>query len=285
MLMYPGKSDEGMAERIFGHLPNYLEGSCFASREELSRAGVHRPRIAGISGRGHEGADSVVLAGRYENTEDDGDAILYTGHGGRDPAANQQIGHQTLTRGNLALAVNKLHGLPVRVIRGATHLSPYSPETGYRYDGLYRVDDYWHDRGRSGFFLWRFRLVKESSVSSSTAPILRVVRETEQARFIKALYHFRCQMCRTRLETPAGPYAEAVHIRPLTPPHNGPDTPENILCLCPNHCVRFTIGSIAVADDFAVIGEEGRLMVDFRHKISTAHLRYHRVHYFAQEPW
>src|SRR5262245_29761579 len=108
-----------MVERIFGHLPNYPEGSCFASREELSRTGVHRPRAAGISGRGHEGADSVVLAGRYENTEDGGDAILYTGHGGRDPETNRQVGHQTLTRGNLALAVNKLQGLLVRVIRGA----------------------------------------------------------------------------------------------------------------------------------------------------------------------
>jgi hypothetical protein len=47
--------------------------------------------------------------------------------------------------------------------------------------------------------------------------------------------------------------------------------------------VRFTTGSIAIADDFTVVGEEGRLMVDFRHKISTAHLRYHRVHYFFQE--
>jgi putative restriction endonuclease len=272
-----------MAERIFGHLPNYSEGSCFASREELSQAGVHRPRVAGISGRGHEGADSVVLAGRYENTEDYGDVILYTGHGGREAETNRQISHQTFTRGNLALAVSQLQGLPVRVIRGATHRSPYSPATGYRYDGLYRVEDHWRDRGRAGFFLWRFRLVKESSVPSSTVPILRVVRETKQARFIKALYHFRCQMCRTRLETPAGPYAEAVHLRPMTSPHNGPDTAENILCLCPNHHVRFTTGSIAISDDLTLMGEEGRLMVDFRHTISTAHLHYHRTHYFSQE--
>jgi putative restriction endonuclease len=272
-----------MAERIFGHLPNYPEGSCFASREELSRAGVHRPRVAGISGRSHEGADSVVLAGRYENTEDYGDEILYTGHGGRNQETNQQVSHQTLTRGNLALAVNKLHGIPVRVIRGATHHSSYSPVTGYRYDGLYRVEDYWRDRGRSGFFLWRFRLIKEPSGLSSTVPILRVVRETEQARFIKALYHFRCQICRTRLETPAGPYAEAVYMRPLTSPHNGPDTVENILCLCPNHQVQFTTGSVAIGNDFTLIGEEGRLMVDFRHTINPAHLRYHRVHYFSRE--
>jgi putative restriction endonuclease len=270
-----------MAERIFGHLPHYPEGSCFASREELSRAGVHRPRVAGISGRGHEGADSVVLAGRYENTEDRGNEILYTGHGGREPETNRQVGHQTLTRGNLALAVNKLQGLPVRVIRGATHQSPYSPTTGYCYDGLYRVEDYWRDRGRSGFFLWRFRLVKDPLASAGVIPILRVIRETEQSQFIKALYYFRCQICRARIETPAGPYAEAVHLRPLTPPHNGPDTAENIVCLCPNHHVRFTTGGIAIADDLTLIGEEGQLMVDFRHKINTAYLQYHREHYLV----
>jgi len=149
-----------MAEQIFGHIPGYPEGSCFDSREALSRAGVHCPRIAGISGRGREGADSVVLAGGYEDWEDFGEEILYTGHGGRDPESKRQIGHQTLRRGNLALATNKLSGLPVRVIRGARLHSPYSPAFGYRYDGLYQVADYWRERGRSGFYIWRYRLVK-----------------------------------------------------------------------------------------------------------------------------
>jgi putative restriction endonuclease len=149
-----------MSERIFGPIPGYPEGSCFASRIELSKAGVHRPLVAGISGRGREGADSVVLAGGYENTEDFGSEILYTGHGGRDLETGRQVGHQTLTRGNLALASNKLTGLPVRVIRGARHRSPYSPIFGYRYDGLYRVNDYWRERGWSGFYIWRYRLIK-----------------------------------------------------------------------------------------------------------------------------
>jgi hypothetical protein len=41
--------------------------------------------------------------------------------------------------------------LPVRVVRGAGHDSPYSPGTGYSYDGLYSVDDHWYETGRSGF--------------------------------------------------------------------------------------------------------------------------------------
>ncbi len=146
----------------FGHIPAYPVGSHFASRAELSRAGVHGPRVAGIAGSGRTGVCSVVLAGGYEDTQDFGDVILYTGHGGRDPETGRQVTHQTLTRGNLALALNAEHGLPVRVIRGARHLSPYAPEVGYRYDGLYIVEDYWQEVGTSGFLIWRFRLRKMS---------------------------------------------------------------------------------------------------------------------------
>ena len=87
-------------ERTFGDIPGYPEGSCFGTRLELSQAGLHRPLVAGISGSGRIGANSVVLAGGYEDTEDFGDEILYTGHGGRDPETGRQVTHQTLTRGN-----------------------------------------------------------------------------------------------------------------------------------------------------------------------------------------
>jgi putative restriction endonuclease len=106
-------------ERTFGDIPGYPEGCCFGTRLALSQAGLHRPLVAGISGSGRIGANSVVLAGGYEDTEDFGDTILYTGQGGRDPETGRQVAHQTLTRGNLALACNKRHRLPVRVIRGA----------------------------------------------------------------------------------------------------------------------------------------------------------------------
>jgi len=287
----------GMVERIFGHIPGYPEGSCFVSRLELSRAGVHRPRVAGISGRGREGADSVVLAGGYEDTQDFGNDILYTGHGGREVETGKQIGHQALTRGNLALASNRLLGLPVRVIRGARHPSSYSPSVGYRYHGLYAVDDYWQERGRSGFRIWRFRLVKlpimltaepydtktqknNAATTHVGTTLLRLGRETEQMRQLKALYRYRCQMCGKRLETSAGPYAEAVYIRPLGVPHNGSDTSDNLLCLCANHHVLFELGKVAIADDFTLLGQDGRLLVDFRHHINKQHLRYHREHYW-----
>jgi putative restriction endonuclease len=244
-----------MSETNFGEIPEYPEGTEFENRYSLSAARVHRPTQAGIGGSQGIGADSIVLSGGYEDDEDHGDVIIYTGQGGRDPKTGKQVAHQTLSLVNLALARNKTLGLPVRVIRGAGHKSEYSPTNGYRYDGLYRVADYWREVGREGFYVWRYRLERirsddaeiegsgedevEFIQTGTPAPrirtsVLRIVRDTRQSRWVKEQYDYCCQVCGIRLEGSAGPYAEAAHIMPLGIPHNGPDIPENILCLCPN---------------------------------------------------
>ena len=282
-----------MGKRVFGHIEGVPVGSVFASRRELFDAGVHRQLQAGIAGSEKHGAESIVLSGGYEDDHDLGEEIIYTGQGGRDAASGAQVRDQELNRGNRALALSHLHGLPVRVIRGGRSASRYGPADGYRYDGLYRVEDYWKERGRSGFAVWRYRLVQirehalvaEEQAAYDAAPrregtILRIVRDTEAARRIKRLYGYRCQVCGLRLEGTAGPYAEAAHIRPLGAPHDGPDEPGNLLCLCPNHHVLFDHGGFAVADDHALIGREGLLNVHPRHRISPEHLAYHREHYF-----
>ena len=118
-----------------------------------------------------------------------------------------------------------------------------------------------------------------SAAPRQQATILRIVRDNEQARRIKTLYDYRCQMCGTRLVGLAGPYAEAAHIRPLGAPHDGPDIPENILCLCPNHHVLFDHGGVTVDADLSLIGAVGRLIVHLKHLIGAEHLRYRREHY------
>lgn len=131
-----------MPDRHFGEVEGVQEGTEFQTREALSAAGVHRPTQAGISGSEKEGSDSIVLSGGYEDDEDFGDVIVYTGHGGRDPNSGEQVAHQSFTRGNAALARNKVLGLPVRVVRGFELDSPFAPERGYRYDGLYSVEQF-----------------------------------------------------------------------------------------------------------------------------------------------
>jgi putative restriction endonuclease len=181
----------------------------------------------------------------------------------------------------------------VRVVRAT--------EGGYRYDGLYRVEDYWHDRGKSGYLVWRFRLttfkeepprqINEGALApeAATPPerrqvtVSRIIRDTAEARRVKQLYDFTCQVCGTRLVAPAGLYAEGAHIKPLGAPHNGPDRSDNILCLCPNHHTLFDLGAFTIDENLCLIGLGGTLTVRSQHKIDMMNLRYHREHYSKED--
>lgn len=243
-----------------------------------------------------------MLSGGYEDDEDYGKLVIYTGAGGQDQFTKKQTHDQPFERGNRALAFSSTNGLPVRVIRGAGHPSPHSPPHGYSYDGLYLVESYWHEPGRSGFRVWRFRLVKIPSLSGATETepsgvseergfydmlgrqeqtTARIVRDAALAVSLKRLYKYACQMCGLSLRCPAGPYAEAAHIRPLGSPHDGPDVISNMLCLCPNHHVLFDAGAVSVARDLSLIGEPGKLKLKGRHKIGQEHLAYHREHFLT----
>lgn len=228
--------------------------------------------------------------------------MIYTGHGGNDPRTKSQIADQEFVQGNAGLAVSADQGLPVRVVRGPKGDPLYSPSTGYRYDGIYRVDDWWSEIGLSGYRIFRFRLVKDAgSGPANPAPgpapdgddesryvtTQRVVRNTAVTQWVKELHKFTCQVCGIRLATPSGPYAEGAHIRPRGKPHSGPDVPGNVLCLCPNDHVLFDRGFLTITDDFEV-AESGsdrvvaRLRLRPQHTVERIFLAYHRAH-FAQQ--
>lgn len=231
----------------------------------------------------------------------------HTGAGGNDPNTGRQKADQKLHRTTLALAMSMRLGLPVRVVRGAHRDVHGSPDSGYRYDGLYRVTDYWPDTGLNGYRVWRFRLeALEGEVHRAmsgrvaeprdlfgsmgrglperqTSTVSRVVRDTAVTREVKRLYDYRCQVCDDRIDTPTGPYAEAAHIRPLGRPHDGPDVLENVLCLCPTHHAAFDYYAFAIADDGALIGLPGVLRVHPHHRLGADHIRYHREHFEAAQ--
>ena len=71
------------------------------------------------------------------------------------------------------------------------------------------------------------------------------------------------------------------HIRALGAPHRGPDTSDNILCLCPNHHELFDHGGIAIDEDLSLVGKQGKLTVHPRHGINENYLRYRREHYLT----
>uniref|UniRef100_A0A8C8K6S6 E3 ubiquitin-protein ligase UHRF n=1 Tax=Oncorhynchus tshawytscha TaxID=74940 RepID=A0A8C8K6S6_ONCTS len=163
----------------YGLVPGVPVGSIWKFRVQVSESGCHRPHVAGIHGRSNDGAYSLVLAGGYEDDQDDGNEFTYTGSGGRDLSGNKRTAEQScdqkLTNMNRALALNCnasvnekdgatakdwKAGKPVRVVRsskGRKH-SKFSPEDGNRYDGIYKVVKYWPEKGKSGFLVWRYLL-------------------------------------------------------------------------------------------------------------------------------
>lgn len=118
--------------------------------------------------------------------------------------------------------------------------------------------------------------------------VQRIVRSTKVSQWVKELHDHTCQICGTRLDLPVGQYSEGAHIRGVGSPHNGPDTADNLLCLCPNHHVLFDKGGLYLDDDLTVrdhTGQSlGRLATKPAHRIDKAHLAYHREHHgFASE--
>jgi len=93
--------------------------------------------------------------------------------------------------------------------------------------------------------------------------IYRILRDTVLARTVKEENQYQCQICGQVLELKdKTAYTEAHHVMPLGAPHNGPDTRQNILCVCPNHHVLLDYGAIQL--------DETRLT-----EIGKEYIRYH----------
>ncbi|EXC27681.1 Cytosine-HMTase 2 [Morus notabilis] len=154
-------------KRIVGSIPGVYIGDLFFFRMELCVVGLHGQVQAGIdyvpasqSSNGEPIATSVIVSGGYEDDEDAGDVIIYTGHGGQNKF-NKQCCHQKLEGGNLALERSMLYGIEVRVIRGIKYPGSITANAKvYVYDGLYRIMDCWFDVGKSGFGVYKYKLVR-----------------------------------------------------------------------------------------------------------------------------
>ncbi|XP_031251006.1 histone-lysine N-methyltransferase family member SUVH9-like isoform X1 [Pistacia vera] len=165
-------------KRIVGSIPGVQIGDLFFFRMELCVVGLHGQPQAGIdylpgsqSSNGEPIATSVIVSGGYEDDEDAGDLIIYTGHGGQDKF-NKQCEHQKLEGGNLALERSMHYGIEVRVIRGIKYERSLSSKV-YVYDGLYKILDCWFDVGKSGFGVYKYKLVRIEGQPEMGSSILR----------------------------------------------------------------------------------------------------------------
>ncbi len=148
-----------MNELVFGNPLGIPEGKVM-TRPEMKELGYFTQPQKGIDGRASEGATAIILSGGYDNNLDRGDHITYTGEGGRLAGQTEITQDQTWTKGNKALRVSKIKGLPIRVFRGSKHSSKYSPSSGYRYAGLYKIAKTKETRNKKGVKLILFELEK-----------------------------------------------------------------------------------------------------------------------------
>ena len=282
--------------KFYGTPDGVSVGQLFVDRREMHDSAVHRPLQSGISGTKAEGADSICLSGGYVDDQDHGDYIIYTGHGGNNRSSGKQIADQSVqSSGNAGLITSSVQGLPVRVVRGANHKSPYSPPAGYQYAGLFIVVEFWVEKGLDGFDVVRFRLDRipeqaplvtrvapEPDIAFAKTTVSRRVRDSALSREIKAMYRNRCQVCDTSVAGIDGrQYSEGAHVMPLGRPHLGPDTLENILCLCPNHHVQLDIGGMVILENYDVATHESSaafatLSFKKHHVLSPKYATFHR---------
>ncbi|GMH08276.1 hypothetical protein Nepgr_010116 [Nepenthes gracilis] len=165
-------------KRIVGSIPGIYIGDLFFFRMELCVVALHGQAQAGIdylpssqSSNGEPIATSVIVSGGYEDDEDSGDVLIYTGQGGQDKFSKQCC-DQKLEGGNLALERSMHYGIEIRVIRGFKYEGSLTTKV-YVYDGLYRIVDSWFDVGKSGFGVCKYRLVRIEGQPEMGSAIMR----------------------------------------------------------------------------------------------------------------
>ena len=103
--------------------------------------------------------------------------------------------------------------------------------------------------------------------------IFRIIRDTRLTKQLKLLHDNKCQICGNKIVLPSGKgYSEAHHIKPLGLKHHGPDVPENIIIVCPNHHVMLDYGVIPIAKE--------TIHVVRGHEISQEYINYHNEYIY-----
>lgn len=120
--------------------------------------------------------------------------------------------------------------------------------------------------------------------------IMRTIRDTEMVKNLKEFYGFACQVCRypsVRIGAQKF-YVEGHHLRPLGGIHNGTDTKDNIILLCPNHHVLFDNFAVSIdpADCRTVVSREkglsGRRLLT-RHRLRKENVFYHYQRFLSSQ--
>ncbi|OIW13299.1 hypothetical protein TanjilG_02819 [Lupinus angustifolius] len=150
-----------------GVVPGVEVGDIFFFRMELCIVGLHAQSMGGIDSLHIRGefeeetlAISIVSSGEYDDEAEDNDVLIYTGQGENFNKKDKHLTDQKLQRGNLALDRSSRQHNEVRVIRGIKEGVNQTSKI-YVYDGLYKIEDSWVDRAKSGGGgVFKYKLVR-----------------------------------------------------------------------------------------------------------------------------
>ncbi|GKV39699.1 hypothetical protein SLEP1_g47430 [Rubroshorea leprosula] len=154
-----------MKKRI-GAVPGIQYGEIFFFRMELCVVGLHAPSMGGIdyiNVRGNSEQEtlalSIVSSGGYDDEAEDADVLIYSGQGGNAYYKDKEAADQKLERGNLALETSLHRGNEVRVVRGMKDAVSTKAKV-YVYDGLYKIQESWMEKGKSGGSMFKYKLLR-----------------------------------------------------------------------------------------------------------------------------
>jgi hypothetical protein len=118
-----------------------------------------------------------------------------------------------------------------------------------------------------------------------TTQVNRIIRRTRNVLALQQWYQGKCQVCGNELPGNQGEKCvDYAHVHPLGAPHNGPDTADNMLSLCPNHHRQLDRGGIGIdPGTLAILAPHGSypavlpaLFTAAGHRMSADCLRHHR---------
>ncbi|OEH85559.1 hypothetical protein BHU72_15060 [Desulfuribacillus stibiiarsenatis] len=127
---------------------------------------------------------------------------------------------------------------------------------------------------------------EESESKKKDYIIERIIRDTKKAILLKRLYNNTCQICGESIKVNYNKnYSECHHIKPLGKPHNGSDTWDNMLILCPNHHAMFDLGCIAIHPETGEVFQsendtytkiQNKIhIIEKEHKLNPKYIKYH----------
>lgn len=152
--------------RRVGEVPGIEVGDVFFFRMEMCLVGLHGQSMGGIDytnikdeAQEEPVALSVVSSGVYDDDTEDNNILIYSGQGENFNKKDKHVTDQKLQRGNLALDKSSQRHNEIRVIRGLRDAMNRSAKI-YMYDGLYKIQDSWIERGKSGGGVFKYKLVR-----------------------------------------------------------------------------------------------------------------------------